>query len=70
MYIPLFEQHPKCITCKESREHDHDAYHINQEQAVHYWWCAHLDFEIHDPYQMYCSEWVEIKGGKHETPKP
>jgi hypothetical protein len=28
-----------------------------------------LDFEIHDPHQMYCSEWVEIKGGKHETPQ-
>lgn len=63
MYKPLFEQHPKCITCKELREHDHDAYDINQD-------CAHFYFEIHDPQQMYCSEWVEIKGGKHETPKP
>lgn len=71
MYRPLFEQHPKCITCKESRQLDDDMYHINQIQAVSWWTCSEWDIEIHDPYQMYCSEWSEIpkKGGKHEHPK-
>lgn len=69
MHTSLYEQHPKCIACKESREMDHDGYHMGQEQAVHYWYCAHLDIEIHNPYEFYCAEFAEIKGGKHEPAK-
>lgn len=61
----IYEQHPKCWTCKFLRQYDVD----NEDgKAFVYYVChKHEEMTIEEPQIEYCSSHVEYKGGKHDT---
>ncbi len=63
----IYQQHPKCTTCKYLCEHSEDSDLHNGNAIVWYTCDRHEEMDIEEPVYTYCSSYIQRKGGKHDA---